>query len=395
MTKKSVRKNMPRLADPIRDFAYKTLSESGDVSAAHNPKHLSRVGEGAYGFVTAFHEMAIVGGFTYYSLRDVMSPIISDNPPVFFLELNRQAESSRGGGYLHDVVRAASEDTKNGIDDETASAMKSEPMLTGLVERGVLRQEEKDAILASIHTSTAIGDAELLKNPLKDAPVWFLENPTRLIRLGVFIADKCDANGSFVSIRRSQFVGGERLHKKTGDLFLLHEKVKDVPELAKWLTPEGVIALESYIRLGVKNNPNVYPAWTRPVVDGLFKQQQDFVYPLLASMGITEEDIANAIKTFAGKGMDYPGITLKQVDAYESTRDKAASLRRIGEVTEEQKASAKDLVAYCSATERMYSDTDELTRSYRSDLPSASKWRAQAIEQLDKGIDWYNGLLRA
>jgi hypothetical protein len=266
------------------------------------------------------------------------------------------------------------------------------PKLTELIKSGILTGQEVNAILASIRTTTVINDATLLASKEKNAMSYFFEDTSRLIRFAVFAADKNDANGYFVIARRSQFVGGERLNKPEGDLYAIRQQLeKSGSPFAKQFDSELVVLLESYIRLGVKNNPEVYPNWYRPVVDPLFEQQLGFYYPLIAHRGLHEEDLARLLSE-----LKFPGIKPADIEKWEAKRDKEASNKRISSVTPKQAVSAYHMMIFFSTPGFVDMDTAALIRSYHphEDLPTTKKWYDGMISYLDNGINYSALLLR-
>jgi hypothetical protein len=384
MATQSQNANISLLADPVRDFAKSIIDQNPNVSAAHNFKHATRVGEGAKQLVT---------GVITAAERDTESTKILKVVGAAG-GAERLAEVARAGGYLHDIVRAPTEAVKAGtMDDEQASVEKSRPKLTELLSSGILTASEMNAILASIRTATVTDkNNPLLPPEEKDRMSYLFEDTSRLIRFAVFAADKNDANGFFVIARRSQFVGGERLTKPDGDLYGIKQQLdRSGNPFAKQFDPELVVALESYIRLGVKNNPEVYPTWYRPVVDPLFGQQLGFYFPLLAHRGLREGDLARLLVE-----LKFPGIKPADIEKWEAKRNTEASNERINAVTAEQAESAYYTLNFYSAPNTVDTDTEALIRSEPSNskLPTAQKWHSGMLSYLDNGIDYPALLLR-
>jgi hypothetical protein len=143
--------------------------------------------------------------------------------------------------------------------------------------------------------------------------------------------------------------------------------------------------------LGVKNNPEVYPNWYRPVVDPLFEQQLSFYYPLLTHRGLHEDDLARMLVE-----LKFPGIKPADIDKWEAKRDKAASNARINLVTTEQAASAYNTLSFYSARGSVDTDTAELIRSQppTPELPTAQKWHDGMVAYLDNSVNYSALLLR-
>ena len=362
--------NAPRISDYVKDYVRYTLHQpeiAKELSAAHNFGHLDRVATGAYQIVIA------LGG------------------------TEREAETARAGGYLHDLVRSRTEL----MDDEQASAEKAKPMLSQLVKSGVFTREEMDIILASIKTKTVnkAGDpSDILSSKEKDNKEEFLKDRSRLIRFAVWAADKIEANGAFVMARRSQFVGGERFF--AGDIGKLKQRLQNEGNpLAKEFDSELAILSESILRLGIINNPNLYPQWFRPVVDKLFDQQLEFYYPLLAdkksllieqgSSEDLEEDLEKMLID-----IKFPAVKAADIQNYEKKRDKAGSKARIAAVTPGQIEAAKVIVKYFSAQESINTDTTGLIRRFKPEaltqnedaLMWLNKWHGEMLSYLNEGM---------
>lgn len=380
--------NASRLADSVRDFARSVIAQNPNVSAAHNFNHATRVGEGAYQLVMSVMEAAMMGATDSTEIIKISKAVLAAGGA------KRLAELARAGGYLHDIVRAPTEMVKaETMDDEQASAEKATPMLFKLIKSHIsLTVPEMNAILASIRTTTVINDPELLASKEKDRMSYLFEDPTRLVRFAVFAADKNDANGAFVIARRSQFVGGERLTKAGGDLNSIKRQLEERgAPFAKQFDSELVVLLESFIRLNVKNNPEVYPRWFRPVVDTLFEQQLEFYYALLAHRNANEDYLAKLLAA-----LEFPGIKPADIEKWEAKRGKEASNKRVSAVTAEQAASADYIMRFFSAPDTVDTDTATLIRSFNPSTgrPTAEKWRREMLWYLDNGINYTALLLR-
>ena len=284
----------------------------------------------------------------------------------------REAEAARAGGYLHDLVRSRTEL----VDDEALSARKAMPMLSRLVGSGVFTKWEMDAILASIMTATVPKD--LLASEEKDDLSYFLEDRGRLIRLAVFLADKLEANGAFVIARRSQFVGGERFN--AGDLKDLRQRLQaEGHPLARQFDPELAILLESYLRLGIKNNQGSYPKWFLPVVGGLFRRQREFYYALLSDKKLREEDLARMLVE-----LKFPAANRNSIKEWESRRPDSRA--QIAAATAGQIEGALEVVRFFSAPENIDIDTALLIKRFRPKTQKAREWRREMLSYLSRGI---------
>ncbi len=331
-----------RLSDGVKCYVRYSFKRNCDLSAAHNFGHVSRVAINAYLIVK------VLGG------------------------TEREAELARAGGYLHDFIRSRSE----GVDDEAASAEKARPMLLQLVKSGVFTNCEANAILVSIKTESV--PKELLVSEEKDNISYFLEDTIRLIRLAVFLGDKLDANGAFVIARRSQFVGGERLCH--GDLKNLKERLEtEKHPFAKELDSEMAVLLESYVRLGFKNNQSFYPKWFLPVVNDLFSKQREFYYALLSANGLQESDIANSLIEIR-----YPGINAGDIKKWETKRPDSTS--EVNRVTIEEREAALEVVNFFSSSQNTHMDTAGLIRKFQPKTAIAYEWHMEMLSYLDKGV---------
>lgn len=324
-----------QFSKPVKAYVIKAFKENGNLSAAHNFNHVNRVATSAYLVVK------VLGG------------------------TEREAELARIGGYLHDLVRFPGEDR----DDEELSAKKAMPMLR---ELGSLSESEINTVLASIMTQSV--PSELLSTEKKESISYFLADRSRLIRFAVFLGDKIDANGSFVIARRSQFVGGERL--VNGDLNNFR-KVLESKGIA--FDQEVAVTFESYLRLRVKNNVELYPKWFLPVVDRLFDQQKEFYYALLKHQNLHENDIAKLIVS-----LKYPGADADEIEAYEAKRPE--SKMQIDISTEGQIDAALEVVKFFSEPRNIDRDTAELIREFDPKTTVAKIWRGNMLAYLDDGI---------
>jgi hypothetical protein len=332
-----------RISEEVRNFVCKTFKSGKDRSAAHDFGHVERVADGAYSIVKA------LGG------------------------TEREAEMARAGGYLHDLVRSRTEL----IDDEMLSVKKARPMLHKLVKSGIITMQEADTIIAAIITKSV--PEQLLSSSKKDRLSYFLNDRTRLVRLAVFFADKIDANGAFSMARRAQFVGGERFY--TGDLKSFKQHLDSEGNvLAKQFDPELAILLESYLRLGLKNNQYFYPKWFRSVVDRLYAKQKEFYFALLAHRGLREADVARMLID-----TNFPGAKVSSIVKWESKRPD--SDRMIDAVTPEQVNAALEIIEFFGVQKNLGTDTAALVREFRPRNKKAKEWRREMVSYLDGGMD--------
>lgn len=331
----------------VKTYVQRVLKE-GNQSAAHNFGHLNRVA-------------------TYASL--IAQVMGADS---------REQNLARMGGYLHDLVRSASEVK----DDEALSAEKAEPVLRGMKN---LKERDISAVLASIRTASV--PKELLASQDKDDMTHF--EGERRIRLAVWLADKLEANGAYVIARRSQFVGGERYLKQDGDLRGLRLRLlEEGHPLAKTFDPAMAILCESYIRLGFKNNQELYPGWFLPVVNKLFDEQRTFYYALLSSKGLFEEDIADILVS-----IKFPGVKKNDIESWERRRPKSREF--IKRMTEEQINAAKEIVNFFSSADVAYMDTAGAINKFKSLNSVAEEWHRQMLDYLNGGlVELIEGLQR-
>jgi hypothetical protein len=332
-----------RISKEVESFVRECFKRSKNRSAAHDFGHVERVANGAYSLVR------VLGG------------------------TEREAELAKAGGYLHDLVRSRTEL----IDDEMLSAKKAKPVLGRLVKSGIITRWDANTILAAIMTKSV--PQQLLSGSKKERVSYFLKDRSRLVRLAVFIADKIDANGAFSMARRSQFVGGERFYM--GDLKLFKQHLeREGNALAKHFDPELAILLESYLRLGLKNNQSFYPKWFRPIVDGLYEEQKEFYFALLAHMGLHEAEVARMLID-----MNFPGAEARSIVKWESKRPDSDGM--VNKVNQEQVDAALEIVKFFGARKNLGIDTAELVRRFRPNNKKAKEWRREMLSYLDGGMD--------
>ena len=304
-----------------------------------------------------------------------------------------QALLAYDAGHLHDYIRPRSEKD----DGELASAEESWKLLTGmgnLVPKVGLVNDynaaEVDTVVSAIKTHTV--PKELLAPDKKNSPDNFTGD--KLVRLAVFVADKLEANGSYIIARRAQFVGGERFSR--GDIKdfrqrMLKESVEHIGEPINTerdslilMNPGMAVLLESYIRLGYKNNPGLYPDVFLPVVNTLFEQQRSFYHSLLKAYGITEGELAGILKEGIRNG--FPGMTVEQVDQWEAKRPRTDEL--IQDVIKPSAAeAAMQMVGYFSSEQVMDMGTEEAIRAFVPRNDVARTWHREMLDYLDGNID--------
>jgi hypothetical protein len=168
-------------------------------------------------------------------------------------------------------------------------------------------------------------------------------------------------------------VGGERRHGEKADLCAYD--------------PETAVLLESYIRLGVKNNPKLYPKWFRPVVSELFEQQKDFYYALLAHSGLHEGDLAERIKAW-----NFPGVKPEEIDNWETKRSPSDEI--VDAVTPEKAAAAFDVLCFFSDESTLDVDTAELIKRFNPQSEDAARWHNGMLDYLNNGVSLSALLLR-
>ncbi len=324
-------------AEAVGHFVRKSFKErKAEISAAHNFGHVQRVAEYAPQIVLA------LGG------------------------TEKQAEIAKTAAFLHDFYRSPHED----VEDEIYSAEKAEPLLRKM---GKFSESEIGKILSAMKTYEV--SKSILASEEKHGKVF---SGMDLVRFAVFAADKLEANGPYIMARRSQFVGGERLAE--GDIGEMRRKLNaEGNPLAETLTPGTAVLLESYIRLGKKNNPRLYPNWFRPVVDRLFEHQKAFYYSLLKAHGMYERDVALLLKK-----LRFPGIKPEEIDEWEEHRPDSDKLVDAKTKTEAQ--AALEVAKHFSSPNAMKLDTAGAIARFKPKTRIAKKWHAGMLSYLKGGV---------
>ena len=332
-----------------------------------------------------FERAEAVGSFVRWSFKQRKSEIssahnfghvqrVAEYAPQIVLALGgskKEAELAKTAAFLHDFYRSPRED----IEDEIYSAEKAGPVLEKFegFSGMTFSPTERRTIIRAMQTHTVA--KELLSSDSKHERAFQGED---LIRFAVFAADKLEANGPYVMARRSQFVGGER-HSE-GDISEIRERLVAAGNpLAKKLTPAMAVLLESYIRLGKKNNPRLYPNWFRPVVDGLFEHQKDFYYSLLKAHGLHEEDIAALLKQ-----LKFPGIKPEEIEEWEEKRPD--SNKAVDGKTNADAKAALEVVRHFSSKSMMRLDTAGAIKRFQPKSRAAKRWHSGMLSYLKGGV---------
>lgn len=259
----------------------------------------------------------------------------------------REAEVARTAGYMHDIVRFPTETESHG----QAGARKAKEVFSEN-EPGPFgfTKEEAEIILNAI--SKHESPPPWLKTENRDKAD--LSAADR-IQLAVWLADKLEANGYYVLARRAGFVGGERVRE--GDL------------AKKGFTPKDAamaVAAESYIRLHIKNDQNLYPKYFRPVVDEMFDTQREFYYPLLKGLNISEEELAAFVveKGMAGKE------EVKKVEAKRSD-----SKKTIQGQSEDAVKSSLEVISHFSSAKWYSADLRDSINTFNPRNEKAKEWK--------------------
>ncbi|OIO27657.1 hypothetical protein COX86_00350 [Candidatus Micrarchaeota archaeon CG_4_10_14_0_2_um_filter_60_11] len=271
-----------------------------------------------------------------------------------------EAEVARTAGYMHDLVRKPTETESHG----QAGARKTrEVFAKNALGPFGFTEAETEIISHAIAKHEEVPSR--LKGPNKDVPK--MDSVDR-VRLALWLADKLEANGYYILARRAGFVGGERIRE--GDLGKKGFKPQDAPL---------VVALESYIRLHVKNDQDTYPKYFRPVVDEMFDVQRDFYYSLLKGLNLTEEDVARLV---VEKGM------AKQADVEKTEAKRKDSRALIASRDEDAVKSAFEVIGHFSSEKWYRRDLKESIDSFRPRYAKARDWK--------KGMEGYlQGRLRS
>ncbi|MFA4946118.1 MAG: HD domain-containing protein [Candidatus Micrarchaeia archaeon] len=269
-----------------------------------------------------------------------------------------EAEVARTAGYMHDLVRLPTETETHG----GAGARMTKEVFARNAKGPFGFTDTETALIANAITKHESPPA-LLKTANKDNPRM---DAIDRIQLAIWIADKLEANGQYVMARRAGFVGGERVRE--GDLAKKGFKPQDAA-LA--------VALESYIRLNIKNDQTLYPKYFLPVVDEMFNVQRDFYYALLKELGLTEEQVA---KLVVEKGM----AKKEEVDKTEAKR--ADTRKLIAERDADSAKSALELVNHFSSEKWYRRDLKESIAGFRPRNKKAREWKAGMERYMRGGL---------
>ncbi len=218
-----------------------------------------------------------------------------------------------------------------------------------------------------------------MSTPNKEEVRWFLEDGQKLIRFAVFAADKIEANGAYLLARRSQFVGGERF--VAGDLKKLKERLEtEGSPHAKEFDPVMAVLCESYVRLGFKNNPNLYPKWFAPVVRPLFETQVHFYRALLKARGHNEAYLAGFMTD-----IKFPGVKAEDIERWELKRGNSND--DIVLVPANHAYAAIEIVRFFGSPEHIHMDTAGLIRRFIPKTKEAEYWHSERLSYLDRGME--------
>lgn len=301
----------------------------------------------------------------------------------------RELQLSLIPGYMHDLIRSSSEDHDE-FNDEKASAERVDGVLRIERERGKIEITDEELNAAYYAIENHSNQPVSFQNPetRNKAP----ESLAERLHVAVFVADKLEANGARVIARRSSFVAGDRL-SETGDWrnFGFHPKSDDY---------EGdelmVVALESMIRMGFKNPKDIYPDRLKPLVDPLYKIQEEFFLGVCQAAGVTIEDLSMLLIYVTNEN----GRSILEASGIKNPPKEAEEVaeifrQRTGLITEDVITVDRDLaqsgreaVEHFSTHYKM--DLEKLSVNWEPEGEAAKAWH-QGMVDYGNG-DWVRGI---
>lgn len=292
-------------------------------------------------------------------------------------------------GYMHDLIRSSTED-HDSVNDEEASADRVDGMLKRERERQKIdiSDEEIEAIHYAIANHSQAPKSFLDPQTRNLAP----ESLSEKLHIAVFVADKLEANGARVIARRSSFVAGDRL-SKDGDWQNFGFRPKDDGYEGDELL---VVALESMIRMGFKNPKDIYPDNLKPLVDPLYKIQEEFFLGVCKAADVTVEDLARLLVHVVNENgrsiIESSGVKGNSMDAgrVAATFKERSGLNSesILLIDDDIVDSSREAVGYFSSQYKK--DLDELSGSWDPTFGAAKSWHKGMVDYATG--DWVKGI---
>ncbi len=278
---------------------------------------------------------------------------------------------AEAAGYLHDVMRKATEREPHGILGKKfiERAYAAPPFPTSIKKRFFTE--------FTLNEIKIIADAvELHESSWKEFGEKSSDIPTlmHIVTQAVRVGDKVfEASGYRVLERRSFFVGKERMQKD----------LKPLEGVYGEKAPLYAVAMESAIRLRAINAIKDMPLWVQPIAKPLHAVQEEFYYSLLKHLGLNEEELFEEMKR----------VKFPKFDKYEKQiRENAAeadSNESIRGISADAADSAAELVYHFVNSK----NPDEAILSFKPKGEKAAKWLEQ-IKAYREGSDEYLELLR-
>ena len=272
------------------------------------------------------------------------------------------AEYAAIAGWLHDIVRKATEEKPHGI--HGAKVIRRYAKMYPHIFKGL-----NEEALKRITDIVEIHELSLkeIEEKIKDWP-----KEWQIVARAVVIGDKLiEASGERVIERRAFFVGNERLHR--GDLQYLKK-------IYGKKAPLYAVAMESCMRLRARNIVENYPKEFQPIVKKLHAVQEEFYLALLKHLGLTEEKLFEEMKR----------IKFPKFEKYEKVLEeqirKANSAKKIKRMPNDVVKAAVEWVMRFSKAK----SPEEAIEKFKPKSKKAKEW-LEAVKALREGEEKFLG----